>query len=821
MLAKIGIKVNLVAQPRGPHFTLIQKNPPETEFYMLGWGVPTYDSQYIFSFLYHTPVGQRRQLERDALFQARCRQGDPEPEQRDRHGQAQRDHRQDLADAERRDELHRPASSDAGLRHEERSRHSGVAGEYGLHQVRRSQVGRRDRPGPLRSRPEGRVSRPGAARSTAVDGVSFDIARRRGAGRGGRVGRRQIADRRRRDRPARAAGPHHGRRGAAERPAHRQSARRGDAQGARPAHRHGVPGPADQPQPALSHRRPDRRDHPHACRRVGERRRASAPSRCCRRPASRARRARIDSYPHEFSGGMRQRVVLALALCAEPDLLIADEPTTALDVSIQAQIIALLKRLCRERGTAVMLITHDMGVIAETADRVAVMYAGRIAEIGPVREVVQATRAIPTRKGLMGAIPTRRRRRPAGWCRFRAPCRGLRHPQGLRLSSALRPRLRSLPQRAARAHAGGQLRGRLLAGRRSAPGCTHDERRRWSRRATSRRVFDVSKPWLNRVIEGEERTFLKAVSGVSFSIGRQRDAGAGGRVGLRQVDGGAHDGGAAAAHRRQRHASTASTCGRRRGTASGRRLRRRLQMIFQDPFASLNPRWRVRAHRRRSHQGVRAGQGQPARSSIAWASCCVWSASIPPTAPSIRTSSPAASASASASRARCRPSPSSSCATSRPVALDVSVQAQILNLMRDLQDRFGLSYLFISHNLAVVRHMAARIGVMYLGRIVEMAPTEELFEHPRHPYTRMLIDALPDLAMSGRPRKADRRARSPIPIASAARLRLPSALPARVRALPHRCAGAHGAWRSMRRRAMPWRRAGFRAASGGVIAALK
>ena len=116
-------------------------------------------------------------------------------------------------------------------------------------------------------------------------------------------------------------------------------------------------------------------------------------------------RARIDSYPHEFSGGMRQRVVFALALCAEPDLLIADEPTTALDVSIQAQIIALLKRLCRERGTAVMLVTHDMGVIAETADRVAVMYSGRIAEIGPVRDVLQRPRH-PYTKGLMGAIPS-------------------------------------------------------------------------------------------------------------------------------------------------------------------------------------------------------------------------------------------------------------------------------------------------------------------------------------------------------------------------------------------------------------------------------
>ena len=113
---------------------------------------------------------------------------------------------------------------------------------------------------------------------------------------------------------------------------------------------------------------------------------------------------RIDSYPHEFSGGMRQRVVIALALCAEPELVIADEPTTALDVSIQAQVIALLKRLAREQGTAMLLITHDMGVIAETADRVAVMYAGRIVEIGPVRDVVKAPRH-PYSAGLMAAIP--------------------------------------------------------------------------------------------------------------------------------------------------------------------------------------------------------------------------------------------------------------------------------------------------------------------------------------------------------------------------------------------------------------------------------
>ena len=118
-----------------------------------------------------------------------------------------------------------------------------------------------------------------------------------------------------------------------------------------------------------------------------------------------AARERIDHYPHQFSGGMRQRVVIALALAAEPKLIVADEPTTALDVSIQAQIIELLKRLCREQGAAVMLITHDMGVIAETADRVVVMYAGRVAEIGPVRDVIHAPRH-PYTAGLMGSIPS-------------------------------------------------------------------------------------------------------------------------------------------------------------------------------------------------------------------------------------------------------------------------------------------------------------------------------------------------------------------------------------------------------------------------------
>ncbi len=150
---------------------------------------------------------------------------------------------------------------------------------------------------------------------------------------------------------------------------------------------------------------------------------------------------RIDGYPHEFSGGMRQRVVIALALAAEPELIIADEPTTALDVSVQAQIITLLKRLCREHGTAVMLVTHDMGVIAEAADRVAVMYAGRVAEIGPVAAVVREPHH-PYAVGLMGrSRPCRRR--PTASARSPARCPG--SPPSRRAAPSTRAARRSLP----------------------------------------------------------------------------------------------------------------------------------------------------------------------------------------------------------------------------------------------------------------------------------------------------------------------------------------------------------------------------------------
>ncbi|MGY2934344.1 peptide/nickel transport system ATP-binding protein [Bradyrhizobium sp. GM6.1] len=154
---------------------------------------------------------------------------------------------------------------------------------------------------------------------------------------------------------------------------------------------------------------------------------------------------RIDGYPHEFSGGMRQRVVIALAICAEPELIIADEPTTALDVSVQAQIISLIKRLGRDHGTAVMLVTHDMGVIAETSDRVAVMYAGRVAEIGPVQDVVRNP-AAPLRQGPDGRDPDPCRRRQASGADPRLHAAPVGDPARLFVQSALRIRIRPMPR---------------------------------------------------------------------------------------------------------------------------------------------------------------------------------------------------------------------------------------------------------------------------------------------------------------------------------------------------------------------------------------
>jgi oligopeptide/dipeptide ABC transporter ATP-binding protein len=265
------------------------------------------------------------------------------------------------------------------------------------------------------------------------------------------------------------------------------------------------------------------------------------------------------------------------------------------------------------------------------------------------------------------------------------------------------------------------------------------------------RVFDVSKPWLNRIIEGEPRRLLKAVQDVTFSIMRREtfalvgESGSGKStvakmvVGLLQPTAGS---------------VTIDGIDMWKGARPGdlKALRRRIQMIFQDPYASLNPRWRVG---RIIADPIRAFG--LARDSAEIEHRTAELLRLVGLDPADAQKYPHEFSGGQRQRiciARALSSAPQFLVCDEPTsALDVSVQAQILNLMRDLQDQLGLTYLFISHNLAVVRHMASRIGVMYLGRLVEIAPSQELFSAPRHPYTRMLLDAVPDLKMTGRPRK--------------------------------------------------------------------
>jgi peptide/nickel transport system ATP-binding protein len=265
------------------------------------------------------------------------------------------------------------------------------------------------------------------------------------------------------------------------------------------------------------------------------------------------------------------------------------------------------------------------------------------------------------------------------------------------------------------------------------------------------RTFDVSKPWLNRVLEREEKRLLRAVQDVSFTIGKREtfalvgESGSGKStvanmvVGLLEPSAGSVviDG-----------VDMAST----KDAAKLKAVRSKIQMIFQSPFASLNPRWRVD---RIIAEPIRAfGLMSDSREIAEEVGRLLRTVGLDPADGAKFPHEFSGGQRQRVAIARALASRPEFIVCDEPTsALDVSVQAQILNLMRDLQDQYGLTYLFISHNLAVVRHMATRIGVMYLGRLVEVAPGRQLFSAPRHPYTRMLLDAVPDLDMTGRARK--------------------------------------------------------------------
>ena len=425
---------------------------------------------------------------------------------------------------------------------------------------------------------------------------------------------------------------------------------------------------------------------------------------------------RFDQYPHQFSGGMRQRVAIALALCAEPRLLIADEPTTALDVSVQAQVIRVLRRVCRERGTAVLLITHDMGVIAETADRVMVMYQGRVLETGSVRAVLGAPQA-PYTRALMAAIPSARRRLH----RLPVPAIGsdLAAPAALPPAEPERSEHgRSEHERAAPVEAAPLLQVQGLA-----------------------RVFSLpGGGWLRR-LRGAPPRELRAVDGVDFAIPRGStfglvgESGSGKSTVARMVAG-----------------LTRPTAGQvlfegvdrwARGAPLDA-LRRRFQMVFQDPYASQNPRWRVDELIDEPVRvlGLASGADEVAErvaEALRRVRMSPDDARKYPHQVSGGQRQRIAIARALASR------PAFIVCDEPTSALDVSVQAQVLNLMRDLQEEFGLTYLLISHNLAVVRHMCDAVGVMQRGRLVEQGPADAVLDAPQHPYTQALLAAVPEL----------------------------------------------------------------------------
>jgi len=419
-------------------------------------------------------------------------------------------------------------------------------------------------------------------------------------------------------------------------------------------------------------------------------------------------RSVLDRYPHQLSGGMRQRVMIAMALSCRPALLIADEPTTALDVTIQAQILTLIRLLQDEMHMAVMFITHDMGVVAEVADRVVVMYGGEKVEEGAAETIFAAPRE-PYTRALLAAVPKLGALRGEDAPRKFPVEDGTPHPNPLPGSGE---REREAQRRAGEASSNGALlRVRGLTTR-----------------------FDVKAGLLGRV-----RRRVHAVEKVSFDLAAGEtlalvgESGCGksttGRSLLRLVD---IAGGSIEFEGRDIAKLPDDAL---------RPVRRDIQMIFQDPFASLDPRLTVGFSIAEPLYIHGVARGRDAEERVAWllehVGLAAEHARRYPHEFSGGQRQRIAIARALALRPRII------VADEAVSALDVSIQAQIVNLLLDLQREFGVSFLFISHDMAVVERVSHRVAVMYLGQIVEMGPRRAIFEDPRHPYTRKLMAAVP------------------------------------------------------------------------------
>tara|TARA_B100000029_G_scaffold215583_1_gene213370 strand:- start:1156 stop:2904 length:1749 start_codon:yes stop_codon:yes gene_type:complete len=417
---------------------------------------------------------------------------------------------------------------------------------------------------------------------------------------------------------------------------------------------------------------------------------------------------RVKQYPHQFSGGMRQRVVVALALCAEPDLIIADEPTTALDVSIQAQILDLMRGLCKQKQVGMIIITHDMGVIADITDRVAVMYRGRLVEHGATEKIL-GNPDHPYTQSLISAVP-------------RPDIKLIRFPQVTYIEDI----------------------------------------------ADKNREIDISKHWLGKARDyaptvgplvelqninmrfttkpaflKKNRIFLDAVKNVSLDIregevfGLVGESGSGKSTVARIICGLYTPASGAI-----KFAGTELTALKKQSELDP--FRRQMQMIFQDPYSSLNPRMRVLdivSEPIIFHQlaGSRNEVETIVKDLLEHVGLGAQSAVRYPHEFSGGQRQRISIARALATRPRfliCD-EPTS--------ALDVSIQAQILNLLKDLQEELGLTMLFISHDLPVIRQMCDRVGVMKDGFLCELKETEVLFEKPEHEYTKHLLKLMPRL----------------------------------------------------------------------------